>query len=130
MNKSQLRPCISALIGLALLLPASAHSEEVRLSTAPFECKVGPVTKKFGGTPWRVYGCNDRHSVAMVTAVGSRAFPFIFIFYWDKNQYKLSGEGTGNKAMTDLAFRELSRFSTPEIEALLAAAGSSKTYLE
>ena len=130
MNESRFRPFISALVGLALLLPASAHSEEARVSTAPLECKIGPVTKNYGGTPWLVYGCNDRHSVAMVTALGSRAFPFIFIFYWDKDQYKLSGEGTGNKAMTSLAFRELSRFSPPDIEALLAAAGSSKAYLD
>ena len=130
MNKLRHRPYISALIGLALLLPASARSEEAGLSTAPLECKVGPVTKNYGGTPWRVYGCNDRRSVAMVTALGSRAFPFIFIFYWNKGQYKLSGEGTGNKAMTNLAFRELSRFSTPDIEALLAAASSRRTFLE
>src|ERR1700754_2272533 len=126
MNKSQLRLYIGAPIGSALLLPASGHCEVARLSLTPLECKTGPVTKNYGGTPWRVYGCNDRHSVAMVTALGSQAFPFIFIFYWDKGQYKLSGEGTGNKAMTDLAFRDLSRLSSPDIEALLAAAAAEK----
>jgi hypothetical protein len=44
--------------------------------------------------------------------------------------YKLSGEGTGDKAMTNLAFQELSRFFLPDIEALFADAGSSKAYLD
>src|SRR5882672_11337266 len=76
-------------------------------SPSELDCKAGPVTKTYGGTPWRVYACNDGHSLTLVSAPGSKATPFVFMFHWESGQYQLSGVGTGNKAATDAAFADL-----------------------
>ena len=46
--------------------------------------------------------------------------PFVFILYWDSKQYRLSGEGTGDKEATDAAFGEIKALTDQDI-ALLGA---------
>ncbi len=79
-------------------------------------CDVGPVNKSFGGTNWLVYSCNDKSSIVFITAPGSKAMPFVFI----NTNGKLSGEGTGNKELTDDAFTEIKDLTSVQIERLIA----------
>jgi hypothetical protein len=84
----------------------------------PLNCDVGPVTKVFGSVPWLVYSCNDATSVVLVSAPGSPAMPFYFSFSLEGTTYRLRGEGTGSKAATDAALKDLQALSTGDIQAL------------
>lgn len=82
-------------------------------------CKVGPVTRQYGGTGWLVYSCSDTKSFVVVTADGSPAAPFYFFFLHSDKEYQLRGEGNGNKSLTDAAFNDLKQLTEPQIDALL-----------
>ena len=70
-----------------------------------------------------VYGCDDRKSVVIVTAPGNPAMPFYFFFVPNADGYQLHGEGNGNKAVTDAAYKDLTALTAPDIAALVAEAG-------
>jgi hypothetical protein len=110
-----------ALVFALLATPVLA-SDQPPKSPDELECKTGPVIKTYGGTPWLAYACNDGHSLSLVSAPGSKAMPFVFMFHWDAGQYQLSGVGTGNKAATDAAFRDIGAFTGRDILALLSEA--------
>jgi hypothetical protein len=85
---------------------------------SPLQCDVGPVTKVFGSVPWLVYSCNDASSVVLVSAPSSPAMPFYFIFTLEGGAYRLRGEGTGSKAVTDASLKELQALSAADILSL------------
>jgi hypothetical protein len=84
----------------------------------PLQCDVGPVMRVFGSVSWLVYSCNDASSVVLISAPGSSAAPFYFIFSLESGTYKLRGEGTGSKAVTDAALKELQALSPGDIKRL------------
>ena len=100
----------------ALVAPAYAQN---------LKCDVGPSNKSFGGAPWFVYACDDKHSVVLVSAPGSPATPFYFSFAYEGAGYHLRGEGTGNKAVTDAALAELSKLTDAQIAGLFDGATKS-----
>jgi len=110
----------AVVVSLIGLVSAASWAEPPALN-----CDQGPAHKVFGGTPWLVYGCNDKRSVVAVTAEGSPAMPFYFMFTYGNDTYRLYGEGTGSKARTDEAYGELSKFTKSEIERLYAEASSA-----
>jgi len=87
---------------------------------------MGPIEKTYGGTKWLVYGCDDSRSVLLVTAPGSPAMPFMFIFQAGGGSYKLHGEGDGNKNLTDAAVKDLSNLTDTDIAALYSEAERKK----
>jgi len=103
-------PMRATLLTLLLL-----SSSSVFAAGPSFNCNAGPAIKTFGGSSWLVYACDDRHSVVVITAPGSTAAPFYFIFAYGADGYQLHGEGTGNKAATDAAYKELSQLKASEI---------------
>jgi hypothetical protein len=70
--------------------------------------------------PWLLYSCDDGKSLVAVSAPGSKAAPFYFIFSHTDTGYHLSGEGTGDKARTDAALSELKALRDAQIVALIA----------
>ena len=74
--------------------------------------------KVFGSAPWLVYSCNDASSVVLVAAPGSPAMPFYFAFTLEGTAYRLRGEGTGSKAVTDAALKELQNLSAADLQSL------------
>jgi hypothetical protein len=90
----------------------------VATAAASPQCDVGPVTKVFGAVPWLVYSCNDATSLVLMSAPGSPASPFYFIFSLEGGSYKLRGEGTGAKTATDAALKDLEALSASDIQAL------------
>jgi hypothetical protein len=54
-----------------------------------------------------------------VSAPGSAAAPFYFIFSPVGKGYHLRGEGTGSKALTDAALKELQALRNEDIAALV-----------
>ena len=109
------------IVVAAALISASSWAQAPALN-----CDIGPAHKAFGGSPWLVYGCNDGHSVVVVTAQGSPAMPFYFTFSYGSGAYRLVGEGTGSKAATDAAYQELSRLKTAQIQQLYSEAASKE----
>ncbi|MBO9685096.1 MAG: hypothetical protein J7598_00660 [Mitsuaria chitosanitabida] len=104
---------------LASSLCSGANAQDVQ--APPLDCSTGPVTKVFGSVPWLVYGCSDDKSLVVVSAPGSPAAPFYFMFFQKDGKYVVYGEGTGAKSLTDGAHAELIRLSDEEIRALLAS---------
>lgn len=102
----------TALIALALV--STIHAQAPTL-----QCNIGPVRKVFGGVSWLVYSCDDTKSVVVVSARGSPASPFYFMFSPEGGHYHLRGEGTGSRAATDAALKELQALSSRDIENLI-----------
>lgn len=113
--------CALVLILLGLSAPNAFANSPV---PGNLDCRLGPVNRTFGKTPWYVYGCNDQHSIVIVTAPGNPAMPFFFFFVWTQNGYSLRGEGTGNKTVTDRAFSELSALKEDDVLRLYNEAAS------
>lgn len=100
---------------------------QVSGSTPPkLQCDIGPVSKTFGNSQWRVYSCSDGRSVVVVSAPGSLAAPFYFMFQATAGGHHLIGEGTGNKAATDEAYGELKGLSEQGIQDLIQQTKSVK----
>jgi hypothetical protein len=98
----------------------------VTYSAPPLQCNIGPVMKVFGSVPWLVYSCNDASSVVLVSAPGSPATPFYFFFSLQGTTYKLRGEGTGSKAVTGAALKDLQALSPDDIRRLRAETITAK----
>jgi len=114
------RACATAaLVGLCTLCGLAFGAEP-----ASQRCDVGPVTKIYGDTPWLVYSCNNEKTegnvtVALVSAPGSPAMPFVFFFYVKDGGYRLYGEGTGSKDATSAALAELRNLTESQIAGLI-----------
>jgi hypothetical protein len=108
-----------ATITAALLLVLGLHGQSAAASSSQIDCKVGPVTKTYGGTKWLVYSCNDNRSLVIVSAPDSPASPFYFLFSSENGEYHLHGEGTGDKAATDAAYKDLGTLSESDITNLI-----------
>ena len=106
---------------LAAVLPTS-WAQGAASTEQPMNCDMGPLMKTFGQTNWLVYACSDGHSVAIMSAPGSPASPFYFMFHSTNQGYRLVGEGTGSKDATAKAHAELRAMSQKEITALFAEA--------
>ncbi|HEX4105513.1 MAG TPA: hypothetical protein VHX92_04715 [Rhizomicrobium sp.] len=102
-----------ALAAFSLLFSLQAEA-------AQLDCNTGPVTKTYGGVPWLVYACNDGRSLTFVSAPGNSAMPFYFLLGWKDGKYQLSGEGTGDRTVTDAASRQISALGPADISRLLA----------
>jgi len=83
------------------------------------KCSTGPVRRNYGMAPWLVYSCDDQTTLVVVTAPGNAATPFYFMLTRQEGGYKLSGKGTGDRRVTDAAYKDLAALTRLDIEALL-----------
>jgi hypothetical protein len=91
----------------------------VGASGEPLQCDVGPINQTYGAAAWLVYSCRDGKSVVIVSAPGSSAMPFYFMFSAEGPTYRLVGEGTGSKEITDRVLAELKALRKEDITALV-----------
>jgi hypothetical protein len=110
---------IAAVISGLTSMHSVVSAQEGAQRTPTLDCKVGPLTKTYGQSPWLVYSCNDRLSLVFVSAPGSPAFPFVFTLAATDGKYRLSGTGTGSKVFTGAAFEELKILTKLDIRALI-----------
>jgi len=91
------------------------------LATTPesLACNVGPVEKKILESSWLLYSCNDGASLVLVAPSGSTAFPFVFMFQYTSQGYRLSGEGAGSKAVTDQVLEVLNALTARDVANLV-----------
>jgi hypothetical protein len=107
---------ISALV-IGFLCANAAAPDPNNLS-----CRIGPLTKAYGGTQWLVYGCDDGRSIVVITAPGNPAMPFYFFFLRGTKGMELHGEGTGDKKVTDAAFADLRKLTDADVADLFRQA--------
>ena len=88
---------------------------------AAIRCETGPVLRRYGGTNWIVYSCQDGASMVVLAYEGNPAAPFAFFLSPKDGGYAVEGEGTGDRKASDAAGAELSRLSPAELAELLAA---------
>jgi hypothetical protein len=100
---------------VALLMQSFAFGADQQ----PGKCDVGPLHMTYGKVPWLVYSCTTDKNVVIVSAPGSPAMPFVFCFCMTEGSYRLYGEGTGNKGLTDAAFKDLHQFTAEDIAGLI-----------
>jgi len=118
------RAIIFRFVAVAAFLIATpdavfAAGAEPNSKSTPLQCDIGPATKSFGKTQWRVFSCNDHRTVVIVSAPGNPAMPYYFIFSPRNDGYHLSGEGNARKEATAAAFEELKRPTETDIIALI-----------
>jgi hypothetical protein len=106
-----------AAIAVLILTGPGAAAQPANLN-----CRIGPIEKTYGGTKWNVYGFDDKKSIVIVTAPGNPAMPFYFFFLPNGDGYQLHGEGTGDKKITDAAYKDLAALPDSDIAALVAEA--------
>jgi len=111
---------LATIVAVVLVLALDAHGQSARQLSSALECKIGPITKTYGGTKWLVYSCSDTHTLVVVSAPDSPASPFYFLLAPENDGYRLHGEGTGNKSATDAAYKELSALSEGDVVSLIA----------
>lgn len=91
------------------------------------ECDRGPVSREYGKTPWVVYGCSDNRTLVILSGPHSPATPFLFVVIVGENgSVHISGEGTGNKAVTDAALADIRSLSGGQIVKLFEETMSSR----
>lgn len=71
------------------------------------QCAIGPQEKIYGKTQWLLYGCDGAAAAALVPAKGNPAAPFFFIIFRDGANYKIYGEGLGDKKVSGAVMEEL-----------------------
>lgn len=108
----------SAIVLAGYLLTGDASVPP--LAAKHMSCETGPVHRIFGQTKWLVYSCDDQASMVIVTEPGNPASPFYFMLHKQGDTYAISGEGTGDKAASDAAGKEISSMSADELVDLLA----------
>lgn len=107
--------CATMVAALLMTMGAGAQGQV----QPPLQCDRGPITKVFGGTVWNVFSCDDDLSLVFLSASGSPAMPFYFLFTVSNGRYNLSGEGTGQKEFTSRAFEDLKQLTAQQIKTLL-----------
>jgi len=90
------------------------------------EMRNGTLFKTFGGTKWFLYSCPDGKTLVIYSAPGSPAEPFYFMFFPAESGYRLYGEGTGAKAATEAAMKELKSLTRENIASLIEETKSAK----
>jgi len=84
-----------AFLTFLLMISVHAQAQADAKGQPKLNCTSGPLNRNYGKTRWYVYGCDDGHSIVVVTASGSPALPFYFFFVWGPKGFDLHGEGTG-----------------------------------
>jgi hypothetical protein len=102
------------LIGLTLLMSEPATADEPDLT-----CEMGPITKTFGQTQWKVYSCNEERHLMLVPAPGNPAGEVIFMLFWENGRWQVLDMGSHTRA-ADAAHSEIQLLSEADIMGLIA----------
>lgn len=105
---------------LLLVIYGLAFGEEGQAPSQ--QCAIGPQEKTFGQTKWLLYGCDGATAAALVPAKGSPAAPFFFIVFREGANYKIYGEGLGDKKVTGAVMEELKSLPSEALAQLVMEA--------
>ena len=95
-----------------LALPAGAQTE-------PMDCRVGPLTKTFGGSNWVVNSCTDGRTVILMATNDNPAFPCFIEIAPSTKGYTINGRGKGDRQATNAAMDELGALSVADIHGMI-----------
>jgi hypothetical protein len=110
---------LAAGSGVAAPAPASATE------AAKLECKTGPAKRRYGGTLWLVYACNDGRSLAFRPDQNNPNNTAKFVLRWTGAQYELEGDPGDKPEIAERAYDEIADMTERQISSLIAAAKSA-----
>lgn len=113
---------IGLLAALSSVVLSCASATGFASGGSALACDVGPALKRYGGSEWLVYSCDDSKSVVVVAASGNPAAPFFFVLSPDSAGIDLYGEGKGAKEATKPAFDELEKVTASDLPMLVSEA--------
>lgn len=113
---------IGLLAALSSVVLSCASATGFASGGSALACDVGPVSKRYGGSEWLVYSCDDSKSAVLVAASGNPAAPFFFFLSPDSAGINLYGEGEGAKEATKPAFDELEKVTASDLAMLVSEA--------
>lgn len=122
------RVCVLAALSSVVLSCASATG--FASGRSALACDVGPVSKRYGGSEWRVYSCDDSKSVVVVAASGNPAAPFFSVLSPDSAGINLYGGGEGGNAATKPAFDALEILKASDLATLVSEAQKKAVLVE
>jgi hypothetical protein len=85
----------------------TSWAEEANKNFIDTKCLKGPKRLTIEGQAWDLFRCDDQQSLAFVSVQGSPSHPFFFLVNCKKDKCSLNGQGTGNKAATDVIYNQL-----------------------
>jgi hypothetical protein len=82
-------------------------------------CMSGPVEQTYSRSKWMIYSCDDGVSLVVVASSGP-AMPFVFFVTVKDGDVVIHGEGTGDKAETDITYEALKSLKPTQVADLIA----------
>ena len=107
--------------GLLAVESAVAIAQQPPPSSPSLKCDIGPISRTFGGAEWIVYSCDDHASMVVLPKGANPPLQFHFFLSPDAGAYKIVSQGDGDRKVIDPAKDELSKFTSADFAALLAA---------
>jgi hypothetical protein len=104
----------------AIVLAGAILFSSAALADDDLKCETGPIIKTFGGTPWKVFGCNDDRHLQFVAVPNSPAGQVLFMLFFENNSWQVLEMGIMTRA-SGQAEGEIRSLSEPEITALIEA---------
>lgn len=114
-----LRLALAALVFGGVQTPTVALAAEAKPT---MECKIGPAKRRFGGTVWRIYACEDGRSVAFRPGKDNPNNTAAFLLRWVGDHFELEGTPGDQPAIAERAYEEIADLSEKQIDALYKAA--------
>lgn len=101
---------------------AASAAPALAADAPKLECKIGPAKRRFGGTLWLVFACNDNRSLAFRPEQNNPNSTAKFVLRWTGAQYELEGDPGDKADVAERAYNEIADLTERQIDALIAAA--------
>ena len=119
-----------SLVAAALSVAQPTSPPESRTDTESsgeesLDCSLGPVERRYDNVQWYVFGCVDGETIVFHSGPETpEDLQFYFIVYPEDGEYKVYGEGNGDRALTRPAYEAISAMSAQDYAALHAEAAA------
>ena len=100
---------ILLFLGIFCEIPLStiAFADDAKQAMINAKCLKGPKRLNIENQAWDLYRCDDDQSLAFLSVSGAPSYPFFFLLNCKEGGCHLYGEGTGDKASTDIIYEKL-----------------------
>ncbi len=109
--------CVRRILSVAAVVAFTLVAGQA----SALDCSSGKITRKFGGTPWVIYGCSSGFEMAMADAtvdLSSAAMIFVSIYNSDKT-FKVMSFGGNNEKARKKAEEAVRDMSFDDMQALM-----------
>src|SRR5256885_14395942 len=78
----------------AMVLAGAILFSSAALADDDLKCETGPVIKTFGGTPWKVFTCNEDRHLQFIPVPNRQAGDVILMLFFDGGGWLVLDMGT------------------------------------